>query len=205
MFYPLIAQEIVVSDDIPLRNATRYEIFGFNNRVLLLQERPTEVEVKGFNSSLREQWEKELELDKRQPKMLGVANSRSDFTLVYMYRSKGDIITKAHKYDAGANLKDSVEIHNYGRLFFTPDFEVVVSEDKSKMLIYHIERYKEIEAYVFDADSMRVMTSQKIIPDEKDFNFDSFDAVVSNEGNFAFAIGRYNFRSSRKDHLYEMY
>ena len=201
----LSAQEITVSDDVPLRNASRYEIFGISNRILLLQERPTEIEVKGFNSNLRENWEKVIELDKRLPKLVGVTNSRTHFTLIYYFRRKGNIILKAHKYDAAANLKDSVEIHDYGKLFFTPDFEVAVSEDKSKMLIYHIERYKQIEAYVYDADSMKVLTAQSIIPEEKDFNFDFFDAMVSNSGNFAFTIGRSNFRSSRKDHLYEMY
>ena len=201
----LSAQEITVSDDVPLKNSTRYEIFGISNRVLLLQERPSEIEVKGFSSNLREQWEKKLELDKRLPKLVGVTNSRTHFTLVYYYRRKGDIILKAHKYDAAANLKDSVEIHNYGKLFFTPNFEVAVSKDKSKMLIYHVERYKNIKAFVYDADSMKVVSGQTIVPEEKDFNFDFFDALVSNTGNFALIIGRSNFRSSRKDHIYEMY
>ena len=171
----------------------------------MLQDRPTEIAVKGFNKNLKEEWEKTIELDKRQPKLLGVTRGRTHFCLIYMFRRKGDIVVKAHKYDAAANLKDSVVVNNYGKLFFTPDFETVVSEDRSKMLLYHIERYKNIQAFVFDTDSMRVLSSQTIVPEDMDFNFEFVQAEVSNSGNYAFVLNKYNFKSTKKDHYYEVH
>ncbi len=202
----LIAQEITVSEEIPLRNAVSYELVGkLKNRVLFLQDRPTEVEVQGFNEALREIWSKELELDKRQPKVLSVIWSKDDWTVVYRYRHKGQTILKAHKYDAGASLIDSVTIKNYGVLFFTPDFEIIRSEDRSKICIYQIEKIKNIRAVTYDVEKMEVLWDTTTSPDDMDFNLEFLQAIINNNGDFAFMLNKDNFRSKRKEHHYEVH
>ena len=132
----LAAQKIKVSEDIQLKNDIAYEIIGeMKGRVLLFRNRSTDFEVQAFNENMNELWSKELELDKRLPAILGLTSSKEDFTVFYRYRRKSETVVKAHKYDPGVNLKDSVVVKNHGYLFFTPDFETIRSEDKSKVLI----------------------------------------------------------------------
>ena len=201
-----MGQEITVSQEIPLKNATSYELIGkLKDRFLLLQDRPTEVEVQGFNEALQQVWLKELELDKRQPKVLSVIRAKDEFTVIYRYRRKGKTIVKAHRYDAAANLRDSVMIKDYGTLFFTPDFEIIRSEDRSKICIYHIEKIKNLRAVAYDIETMEVLWDEVISPPDMDFNLEFMQAMLNNDGDFAFVLNKDNFRSKRKDHHYEVH
>lgn len=202
----LQAQEIKVSEDIPLKNADSYELIGkLKNRYIILQERPNAIEVQGFNNKLELDWEKPLELDKRNSEMIGVDFYEDYFYFFYQFKAKGKTVLKVHQYDPGANLRDSLTISDYGNLFFTPNFEIIRSEDRSKVMVYFIERMKEINVLVFDIPTMSIVTQQKIVPEDFDFNFEFTQTVVNNKGEFAFIIGRDNFRSKRKQHYYEIY
>ncbi len=202
----IIAQVITVSDEIPLRNSVSYELIGeLRDQVLLLQSRPNDFEVLGFNQALRQNWSKKLDLDKRQPKIIGVIGDRYDFSIVYRHRLKGRTIVKVHKYDPGANLKDSVTIKDFGFLFYTPEFEVLRSEDRSKLMIYYLEKSKILNTIIFDLSEMKVLSERAITPDDMDFNFEFVQALVSDNGDFAFILSKDNFRSRRKEHTYQIH
>ena len=199
-------QEITVSQEIPLKNATSYELIGkLKDRFLLLQDRPTEVEVQGFNEALHQVWLKELELDKRQPKVLSVIRSKDNFTVIYRFRRKGRTVIKAHKYDAAANLRDSITVKDYGTLFFTPEFEIIRSEDRTKICIYHIEKIKNLRAVTYDLETMEVLWDKTATPQDMDFNLEFMQAILNNNGDFAFVLNKDNFRSKRKEHHYEIH
>ena len=202
----IFSQEIRVSDEVTLRNAISYELIGeLNGNTLLLQDRKSEVEVQGFNSAMQQAWTKELDLDKRQPKVVGVISNEVNFTLFYQFRRKGSTILKAHRYNHSANLIDSTEIKNYGFLFFTPNFEIIRSEDRSKVLIYFLERYKTLRAVVFDINQMKLVADTNITPEDMDFNFEFIQPLVNNQGDISFIFGKDNFKSKRKEHHYEIH
>ena len=201
-----VCQEIKVSEEVPIRNAETYELIGrLNDKYLVLFNRPNKVEVQSFSLDLETKWEKELELDKRLPEMVGVDFWGDDFYLFYQHKNKGRTHIKAHRYNSSADLLDSVTINVYGNVFFTPDFKILRSEDRTKVIIYYVERMKEINAVVFDIPTMTTIAKQTIVPEDMDFNFEFLQAVVNNNGDFAFIIGRDNFKSKRKDHYYDVY
>lgn len=202
----LSSQTITVSEEIPLRNAVSYELIGkLNNNILLLQDRTTEVEVFGFNPSLKQEWTKELELDKRQPKLLGVISGKDYFNVIYKFRERGKTVIKVHKYDAGANLIDSATVKNYGSLLFTPEFEIINSDDRSKFCIYYLEKLKVIQAVSFDLNTMKVLWDKSISPDDMDYSYEFVQTTLSNNGDFALVLNKDNFRSKRKENHYEVH
>ncbi|GJM31099.1 MAG: hypothetical protein DHS20C18_01000 [Saprospiraceae bacterium] len=201
----LFAQQIVVSEDIPLRNDAAYELIGeLKGNMLLFRDQNFTYEVQGFNDQMRMTWTKDIELDKRSPKVLGIATSKEDFTVFYRFRDKGNTILKAHKYDPAANLIDSVTIYDFGFLFFTPGFEIIRSEDRSKALIYYIEKQETLRAFSYDVDSMHLLWDKSIPLEDFSYNQDFQQMMVDNAGNMHMILSRDNFRSRRKPHHYEV-
>ena len=202
----LSSQNILVSEDIILRNDITYDLIGeISDQLLLFRDQKTSFEVQAFDKNMQRTWEKELELDKRQPKVLEVLPDRDHFTIIYRFRWKGNTILKAHKYDAGANLQDSTTIKDYGYVFYTPNFEMIQSEDKSKLLVYYIEKQTIIRALAFDLNEMKLLWEKSFSPDDFSYFEEFRQVLVDNEGNLRLVLEKDNFRSKRKDHYYEIH
>ncbi|NUQ24953.1 MAG: hypothetical protein HUU34_13455 [Saprospiraceae bacterium] len=206
LLYGVRAQTISMSEDITLRNEIAYELIGeMKGQLLLFRNRNLEFEIQGFDRQMKLGWSKLLELDKRTPVVLGFTHSKSDFTLFYQYRNRGNTVLKAHRYDPGANLIDSVTIVNWGYLFYTPNMQVVRSEDKSKVLFYFVERQTIVKAAAFDVNSMKLLWEKNFMPDDFIYGQDISHFLVNNDGHLFMIIERDNFRARKKVHYYEIY
>lgn len=200
------AQTIAVSEDLTLRNEASYELLGeISGQILLFRNRITEFEVQGFDPSMKLVWSKLLDLDKRNPQIIHIIPGKIDFTILYMYRNKGNTIIKAQSYDAGANLIDSATVKNLGYLFYTPGFEVARSEDKTKLLLYHVERQNIIKAMAIDIRTMKMLWEKNFLPEDYYYGQDLTHFVIDNEGNMHMMIERDNYRSRKRQHFYEVW
>lgn len=203
----LFAQTVTVSEPLSTRNDQSYEIIGkLKDRFLLFRNRVNhKYEVQAFDEKMRLSWSKELVFDKKRPEVIGVVPSKNDFTIFYSFRRKGQIYIKVHKYDPGANLIDSVTVHNYGPRFNDPKPELIFSEDRSKILIYHTEQSSSIEAISFDIDNMKTLWDCKFSPDGLMFKRDYEQVLIADDGTMYFILGKNNRRSKKEDHVYDIY
>ena len=200
------AQQVTVSEPLNVRSDMGYEIIGtLQDNLLLFRDRSTLFEVQSYTAEMELGWVKELELDKRRPQVLGLTSDKKTFTILYQKRFKGDLILKAHKYDAGANLLDSVVVVNLGRPFYTPDFQIELSEDRQKMLIYYFDQAREFHAKVFDVPSMRLDWETQFEPADMVLIRDYRQTLVDNDGNVYLVLERDNRKSKQDNHHYEVY
>lgn len=199
-------QMITVSEEINLRNDHEYELIGeYGGQTLLYQNKNPDYYIIGFDQSMQKSWEKELELDRRQPHVLGVMGRPSDFAVIYRFREKGHTVIKAHKYDPAANLKDSTLIVDLGYLFYTPNLQVIRSEDRSKVMVYYMEKRKQFNLYVFDVENMSLLWDQQILLDDTDLNQDFIEILLSNTGRATVVLDKNNTRSKRENHYFEIH
>jgi hypothetical protein len=199
------AQKLTVSEPIPLRSDLAFDVLGeMGGNTLIFRNRNSSFEIQALNNEMREVWSREIELDRRMPKILDINPDEERFTVIYQYKDHTNTMLKAHRYGPGAELQDSSEIINLGALFYTPNFAVVRSEDRSKSLIYYTEKQDEIKAICFDHDSLKMVWQSAIQP--QDFNFfQNFQqAIVNNDGDMYLVIERNNYRSKREDHHFEI-
>lgn len=202
----LPAQKIMVSDELPLRSDIGYEIIGeLNNNVLLFRDKNVAFEVQAFDENMRSSWTKDIELLKRSPDVLGINTIKDSFTVFYRHRDRGDHIIRAQRYNANANLKDSVRIGTLEGLFVTPELEILRSEDRTKILIYFIDRQKEIWAFMFDNVTMETLWEYRFEPQDFRYSDDILHMVVSNAGDMYAVIEKDNFRVRKKDYQYEVF
>ncbi len=201
-----ISQEITVSEEVLLRSDQSYSIIGkFNEKTLLYRDKGAEFEVQAFNNELLGlSWTKELELDKKRPEVLDVFGLKDHFYVVYKFKNKGNSFIKIHKYNEAANLVDSTLVYNFGKRFYSPSPEVLLSEDKSKILLYHTEYYTKIEVSVFDIEKMEQMWDNEYEPDDLKFGADFYQVLVDNDGGMHMVLIRDNDRLKKdKPHFFE--
>lgn len=203
---PLGAQQIMVSDELPLRSDISYEIIGeFGDQVLLFRDKSVSFEVQAFDENMRSSWTKEIELLKRSPEVIGINAIRDSFTVFYRHRERGSYFIRAHRYNAKANLKDSVLISSYGGVFQSPDMEILRSEDRSKILMYHVDGQKEIFAILFDNENMEKIWEYRFEPQDFRYSEDALHMAVSNVGDMYVVIEKANYRVRGEDHNYEVF
>lgn len=204
--HPLYSQKVSVSEDINLRNDDGYAIIGkMKNRVLLFRYRANEYEVQAFDHKLRVSWSKDIELERKNPTLIDVVPSRKDFTVIYQHRKKSHLILRANKYDPAANLIDSTKIIDLGSNWYAPRYNVVLSEDRTKALLYTVEKQTEIVVHSFDVENMKLLWSQRFSPKGLSAPHDYDDIIVDNDGNFYFIIELDNRRGNLEQHRFTVY
>lgn len=201
----LLGQVITVSEPITMRNDIAYYIIGEQkDNVLLFRDKETEFEVQGYDAGMKMKWSKEIELDKGRPQIYEVIEGDGDFDVLYKYRKKGHYFLKIHRYDAAANLLDSVTIKDLGSSYFTKKFDIRISEDRSKVLMVNSDKVSNLNATVVDLDSMKVMW-EKSIALEHFTQFNTLDEMlIDNQGNSFLVFDIDNRKISREDHRLEI-
>ncbi len=205
-FSGLNAQVVSFTEEIQLRTEAGYDIIGeLHGNTLLFKDRTNEFEIQAFNERMKELWTKKIKLDKRSAQVLGIVSDNDKFTIIYRFRDKGETIIKAHRYDPGANLIDSTVVKNYGKLFFTPDFEMDLSDDESKLLIYYIDKQTQLKAASFDILNMKLLWDREIELEEFNNIRDYVYFLTNNKGDLIYVIERDNMLSKREDHHFTVY
>ena len=201
-----VAQTVTVSEDLSIRNDKFYTLVGkMKNRLLVFRDKATEFEVQAFDERLRRSWSKTIELDKKRPEILEVIPGQDYFSIIYRFKHKGRVKTKIHRYDPAANLMDSTTIYDYGPRFTSPNPEVILSEDKSKVVIYHFERQMDMEAYALDIEQQAVLWTSKFSLPDMTFIRNLHRPVIDNQGNMYLVTEKNNKKSSREDHHFAVF
>ncbi len=202
----LYAQTVTLSEPIVLRNDIAYHLLGeMGSHTLLFRDRSTTFEVVGLNKAMKESWTKELELDRRLPKVIDILPEDAHFTLFYQFKDRTHTKLKAHRYGPGANLLDSVTIVDLGYLFYTPKFIPVYSEDKSKTLFFFTEKQDMMRAVCFDNNRLELLWQTVVTPQDFNFYQNFLEVLVDNDGDMTIVAERDNYRTKREDHHFEFY
>ena len=202
------AQTLTVSDELPMRNDTEYTLVGkLGGQVLLLQDRENKHLLTAYGRSMSESWEKELELRGRNVRILETvaAQDGTGFHLLYLFRESGRNHLQLDRYNPAGNLQDSTTLVDFGLFVNTPQDEIYLSEDETKLLLLLIEQQSKPRYLGIDLDSMVTLYDRTLEPEKFFFNEDYLQVEISNRGDMYFVVERDNFKSRRKQHRYEVY
>lgn len=203
---PSRAQELVLSESVPLRTEVAYYLVGkFKDKHLILRERPNEFTVNAYNADMTLGWEKELELPKRRPEILDIWDYDNRFYVLFSHRVKGETHLRMHKYDGGANLVDSTLVRNMGNQFLKPDFSILQSENRRMIQIEKNNFSESREIYVFDLGRMEMLYETTFTPPDFNANADYDQLLIDNEGSSYHIIERFNRRSKKKAHHFAVF
>lgn len=201
----LPAQRVTVSDEITTRDDQSYFIMDDQRgKVILFRNQGTTFTVHGFNEQMNEDWEKELELDKKRPEIEDVASTGGDFCVFYTFRVKQDILLKVHRYNPGANLVDSLTIRRYENSFYKPNLIFDYSQNDKIAILWSIENDNEVNAMAFHMGRMKVLWEKTFVQDEMMFSRDFHQSIVDNKGNLYLIMKKNNRRSKADEHAFDV-
>ena len=202
----LLSQMVSVSDEFQIReNLAYYLLDDQRGNVLLFHDRATKFEIQGFDEQLHKRWEKEIELDKKRPEIVDVAQVGGDFCVFYTYRYKQRLYLKAHRYNPGASLVDSVTMKDLGIIFYNKGMDVEYSENEKIALLWNIENQNKINAIAFHMGQMKVLWERVFTTDDFVFSRDFHQMLVDNDGNMFMVLKKDNRRSRQENHFLEIF
>jgi len=185
----LFAQKVTVSQEINVKNNIAYDIFpNVEGQILFYHDRGTEHFLEVFDQNLRYKWDRQLDFEKKNITILGLAATDTLLNIFYQYRDEGKIYTKVKSYDSNAaSLDTSVTL-------FVQEFQFIkkprftTSEDKSKICLFW-EEDRNIHLVVVDNHTKTILV--KDFMNFKEFNFrtDFTKLTVANDGQ-VFVLGK---------------
>lgn len=201
-----IGQTVTVSEEVTLREDKSYDIIGDERgNVLLFRNKGNKFEVQGYDRQMKQRWEKEIELDRKNSEVLKVVPLGGDFCVIYQFRFKSDLILKAQRYSSGANLIDSITIKIFESTFFTPNFNIELSENKKAALIWHVRQQNDVSALSFNMDEMKLLWEKSFMPEGLFMPRDFQQMLVDNGGNMYLVLLKDNQSSRNRSHYLEIF
>ena len=182
--FVLPGQEIVVSEEVSLKNDYAYEVIGkLDGNILLFRDMQNQFEVQAFDEELRLKWQRVLNLEKRNADVIAIVPGDTSFHVIYGYRSKGDYYLKHNHYDPKIRVIDSTTISVIEKLYFAPRFQYIISEDKTKILLFRSDKEIEIQVGVYDVYKQEMLWRKQVVFQNGSARRDFRQMLVSNAGD----------------------
>ncbi len=202
---PAMAQRVTVSEGISLRKDAFYQILGrYDDRYLVSTDNDYSLELTCLDEKMRVMWTKELDLDKRLTQVIGIIPQPQSIVVLYQFHRKGDYFLKAHRYTTDGLLSDSITLSTYKESFYTPDSRLEISEDKTKALVYQVEKQAWIEIQAIDLKTLSSMWTARVAIDAFSFFKEFRSLIMDNTGKMHLVMEKDNRRSRLDDHSLEL-
>lgn len=186
------SQTIHISEEYELRNDYSYDILGrYGDRIIMMRNRLDKVYLQFFDNEMNLRNEKEFKLEDRRYEIIGTVPGANYFSIIYLYRQKGDVHLALQQFDGYGVLIDSTHILKIlVDKFISPKFDLVYSEDRTKALLYTETSDNRLELSSIDLDKKQVLSEQV-------FKFEDFaasrlfdKAIITNSGNSIIILSR---------------
>ncbi len=202
-----IAQVALVGEPINIRNDYGYEIIGrLGDHVLLFRDQYEEFEVVAFDNRLREDWDKQINLEKHGVAIVGVVGGKRDFSVVYRAKRRNQWLLRLNKYDEEASLIDSVTLKTWpSNPFFTPKLEMIKSADRNTVAVFDRSTgQRAIPVTCFRLDKMQLLWSRDLDLGDWYSENSVADFSLSNAGEFFLVSDMNNRRGRLEDHHFDV-
>ncbi len=202
----LLAQQIDISPEQTVRDKVEYEIIGkVKSNVIMYRADGTDYEIQGYDELMRKDWDEVLEFERKTIKTYGFTRTKEDFTQIYSYRRKGKMYVSARQYDGKGKVMRVDTLKIVERRAFMPNFNYVKSQNKRLVMLYHVDKNKDLEAVAFDTRYRKVLWEKVFSPADLDFRQDFVDVLLDNQGNPHFIFGKDNKRSKKETNRFEVF
>lgn len=199
------AQEVTISETYDIFSQENVELIGMlDSSILLYCSDKVHHKIQAFDTDLKLTWQKELDLEKKRPKVIEVIPEKSDFVVLFSSKKKGELILSGMRHDAKANKKDTSTIFNYGFSLNTKKFKVVLSEHKKYALVYYYESFRTLKAIAVALDSMEMAWTKELVIEDLPLERDLSELIITDQGTLYFVLGLDNKVYKQGKHRFEL-
>ncbi len=197
------AQQVTVSKEISTRTDYAYEILGqIGDRILLYRDKGNEKKIEVFDESLKYLYDREIRLKRQKSNVYSIVVQEEKFSVFSGFRKKGKYSLYAHSFDKDVHPLDTVTLIDKVEDFKLKHFTSVISNDRSKTLLFGASSDDLMHFYVIDNDSIHVLWSKEILVKDFDVREDYQHAFITNEGEFNVLFYDRNKESKKGEHQF---
>jgi len=155
-------------------------------------------EVDVFNEFMEHTQHSELVFEKKKSDVISSVGLDTMFQFMYSYLDKDTVHIKMRRYDHKVSLVDSNTITKIPKREIKQRIATVLSEDKSKILIYTLDSKYRFHFFLYDNVNNRLVYTKKIeFTQHADIRKKLNEVIVTNEGNLIMTF--YDKYSSNKE------
>ncbi len=192
-------QTVTASEVYSLRAGDGYQLLGkYKDKYLLYLDQFDKTKIIAHNEDMTEEWSKELEFETKNPTIIDAVGGQVGFSVFYSYWKKGRSYLRVRKYDEYAKLVDSIAVKTVDLWSSNRLYEVAVSQDRSKVLLYDFGSFNRLELIMVDVDQMKVLWSKDIKLERISYPREFMQVLISDAGDFYGIFLKDNYRFNRK-------
>ncbi len=164
---PAQAQEISVSDELSLRSYISYEIIGqVDNRLLVYRDKGVVKEIDVFDTDMQHKLNAELFFEKKKTAVINAIAVDTVFQLLYGFSDRDNFYLRMRRFNKRVEMVDSSAVLTILKSDIKREFKTILSEDKSKVLIYTVAPEDKLYCIVYDNHLNKLLWSAKLINPE---------------------------------------
>ena len=187
-YFPAASQIVTVSDGIGIRSDDHFRIIGnINQTIALLTIKNSQLEVHAFDRNLRLKSSVELDIVRRNSRIIASTKGEDSFFLFSQKREGQDIDIYYWEFDENLELIDSSSIVSASQLMGYTVFYAATSDDLSRILFFRSDNNTNLQVVCFDIHEKEVAWSQNI-QIEGNLRLDFRQMLVSNEGEMVLVL-----------------
>ena len=196
----LVAQEVLVSSDINIRNNFSYDLIGeIDDRIVLFRDAGDEYFMETFDQDMGMALSTNIIFENEKVDVYNILGLDSTFQILYGYSDNDSIRVMSRRYNPKAILVDSVHLFSIEKRLFKR-FKFVHSEDESKTLLFAAGKKNSFELHWIDNKRNQLISSQihelPFIDLYDDFRF----IDIGNLGQVVTYFDSDNFVYNKKEH-----
>lgn len=195
-------QQVTISTEINMRSDRAFHLIGeIEDHFLLYRELNNEKKLMIYDTSLVLQSERQINLINSDKSIVfELINMDSTFGVFYGYYKEDEEILQLDIFDSGANLRDSIEILREERDKIHLRYNVLFSDDQSKIAFYNFGRNDNLRVIVYDINERDILHNNHYNLLNTDFEKNFVEARLSNRGSLFLLTEYDNSRSSKSGH-----
>jgi len=199
------AQEVRVSKDFNLKNDFAYEILGkVGGNIVLFRDGGLDYSLELLNDELRYKKKSEVFFERNKVNIIDIVSLDSLFSIYYTFKEDGSSFLNSRTFNSQLEPIDSTSIFSEKTKLQKRNFNLITSEDHSKVLIYSISDRNTINLIAIDHSNNKVLYDDEI--DYSDFNLrnDLKSLVMTNAAEVYLLMEKNNKRLLKEQHFAEL-
>ena len=201
-----VSQDITLSEEYHYNSGDGFILMGqVQDTILLFTEKGFDRTIEFFDARLKFLFSKELILE--EPRIhinLAIAREK-DFTIIYSYEQRFNLFVRAVKFDLRGNPIDSVTLYEEKDFLDLEHFSFVLSNDRSKVVLFRSSKASELECLFFDLESHELVAYETLHFEDSRVDTELLALVLSDSGNLALLFEKYNFAFRRSRHNHHLF
>lgn len=195
----LCAQEVQISREINVRNDYAYDLLNIADQCYFYRDKGYEYYFDLFDKDLNFRRTIQIEVGEKKSFIESIHTIDSTLNLYYSYKKNGLYFIKAKKYDKDLNLLDTLSILESEIAITAGEFRTVLSEDKSKLLMFNFEK-KNLTLILIDTKNFELISSYDVINHNFRMTEDFEEIAIANNADVFILFEKNNSSWDKEKH-----